>query len=554
MDPGLVYAKTPIGDEAVRQSTRVVQRNLRLVLVQIDGKTTVGELSAKIGNMRLVESALKELETGGFIVLQEHAAAAWESGQQRLSRDEQVSAISQFSAFGPTRDGGVPESSIAPPSQVSQFSSFGKPILPAVQREADDDRRQVRDPVVIPEASSLSNRLMRGLRWGFLVVLAGLLVVVFYPYDLHRQRFESVLSTALGVPVRAGNLSLRWLPAPQWVASDVRVGDAWSAATLAVDSPLKVGVQGLAAVASVKLSELRTTPEGLLDLLGREGRLAAMPALSRVQLESLQLSSSNGVAFGTYRGQLEFSAGRLQNGRAENAERTLLLQLSGAARGLALDIEGRGWKPFNAPLVFDALQAKAVLRHGQLEVSGVDSALLGGIVKGAGMLNWAGGGVMLEGDGQLARLSVQQIAAAFAPKFSGEGELGGRLRFSARAGGWENLWEKAGFSADIEILRGVFTGLDLGEATRRGPNAEVRAGTTRFDRLAAHADIGQTRSQFSNIQLEAGLMSASGQARAEAGGVVEGELLASLRTSVSVLRLPMRVHGNLPELTITTGR
>lgn len=38
MDPKLVFAKTPIGDEAVRQSTRVVQRNLRMVLVQVDGK------------------------------------------------------------------------------------------------------------------------------------------------------------------------------------------------------------------------------------------------------------------------------------------------------------------------------------------------------------------------------------------------------------------------------------------------------------------------------------------------------------------------------------
>ena len=50
MNSSLVYAKTPIGDEAVRQSTRVVQRNLRMVLVQIDGKLTVGELGDKIGN------------------------------------------------------------------------------------------------------------------------------------------------------------------------------------------------------------------------------------------------------------------------------------------------------------------------------------------------------------------------------------------------------------------------------------------------------------------------------------------------------------------------
>ena len=46
MDQTLVFAKTPIGDEAVRQSNRVVQRNLRMLLVQVDGKLSVAELSA----------------------------------------------------------------------------------------------------------------------------------------------------------------------------------------------------------------------------------------------------------------------------------------------------------------------------------------------------------------------------------------------------------------------------------------------------------------------------------------------------------------------------
>ena len=57
MDSNLVFAKTPTGDEAVRQSTRVVQRNLRMVLVQVDGKMTVEDLTAKIGNPRLDQSA-----------------------------------------------------------------------------------------------------------------------------------------------------------------------------------------------------------------------------------------------------------------------------------------------------------------------------------------------------------------------------------------------------------------------------------------------------------------------------------------------------------------
>ena len=100
MDQKLVYAKTPTGDEAVRQRTRVVQRNLRMVLVQVDGKLSVQELSAKIGNPVLVENALLELEEGGFIAPTAVAMSVWEDASKQALRKPQVSALSQFSTFG----------------------------------------------------------------------------------------------------------------------------------------------------------------------------------------------------------------------------------------------------------------------------------------------------------------------------------------------------------------------------------------------------------------------------------------------------------------------
>ena len=104
MDPKLVFAKTPIGDEAVRQSTRVVQRNLRMVLVQVDGKMSIEELTSKIGNPRLVESALRELEEGGFIAPTVEAVSVWEESKKAAagsSEQSDHSVMSQFSTFGP---------------------------------------------------------------------------------------------------------------------------------------------------------------------------------------------------------------------------------------------------------------------------------------------------------------------------------------------------------------------------------------------------------------------------------------------------------------------
>jgi Glu-tRNA(Gln) amidotransferase subunit E-like FAD-binding protein len=40
---------------------------VRMVLVQVDGKLSVAEMAVKIGNVQLVEDALRKLEEGGFI-------------------------------------------------------------------------------------------------------------------------------------------------------------------------------------------------------------------------------------------------------------------------------------------------------------------------------------------------------------------------------------------------------------------------------------------------------------------------------------------------------
>ena len=120
MDQKLIFAKTPIGDEAVRQSTRVVQRNLRMVLVQVDGKLTVAELGVKIGDPRLVEGALSELEEGGYIAPTLEAVSVWQESKLRVERLK-ASAASGISSFG--AKSGVPGDSRQETSAASNFST-----------------------------------------------------------------------------------------------------------------------------------------------------------------------------------------------------------------------------------------------------------------------------------------------------------------------------------------------------------------------------------------------------------------------------------------------
>ena len=57
MDNEIVYRKTHAGDQAMRQRKRLMQRNLRMVLILVDGVSSVSELAKKTGDAQLTASA-----------------------------------------------------------------------------------------------------------------------------------------------------------------------------------------------------------------------------------------------------------------------------------------------------------------------------------------------------------------------------------------------------------------------------------------------------------------------------------------------------------------
>jgi hypothetical protein len=67
MDDRLIYTKTAAGELAMRERTRLIQRNLRMVLILVEGQTTVAALKEKVADDSIVESALVELEQMGLI-------------------------------------------------------------------------------------------------------------------------------------------------------------------------------------------------------------------------------------------------------------------------------------------------------------------------------------------------------------------------------------------------------------------------------------------------------------------------------------------------------
>ena len=134
------------------------------------------------------------------------------------------------------------------------------------------------------------------------------------------------------------------------------------------------------------------------------------------------------------------------------------------------------------------------------------------------------------------------------PSLNLDGELAGSLRLRSSGQDWAALWRNVEALLDAEITRGNLHGLDLGEVARRGPGAVVRGGSTKFDRLRANVTINPRLVSARDIQMTAGMVTANGQFLAGRDGVVDGNLTVTMQTSVSTIRTPVRVSGELPDL------
>ncbi|MDP3539704.1 MAG: AsmA-like C-terminal region-containing protein [Azonexus sp.] len=551
MDPKLVYATTPTGDEAVRQSSRVVQRNLRMVLVQIDGNLTVEELAAKIGNLRLVENALRELEEGGFVAPTLKAASIWEDSKLQTKR-EQLSALSQFSTFGPK--------SVLPPSAEVQnqggnnFSTFGKPVLPTSRKSASASTP------VIPEQSPESAHdggEGRGaaLKWvlGGLASVSVLLIgaVLFYPYNNLKPAIEGATGRLFQAPVKIGQISLVFTPLPQLKLEDIRIGEADDSRieSVRIASPQSLLGSGPHLIASADVVGATLSANRVVAFLGLPSASAASgPIFRRIRIEQSQVTVRD-LALRDVFGEILFKAdGAVEKASFQAVDRSIRLEAVPTPQGIVLNIEGLGWKPGGIPVSFDSLQAKGLLQKDKLLIQNLDTTFLGGILKGNWLLDWSTGLVMA-GDATLARLDCRKVSAAFVPTLKLEGDLGGTLRLRAGGNNWEGMWNSAEAMLDADITRGILHGVDLGESARRGVGSIVRSGATKFDRLHAAISINQGQIKGQDVRMDAGMMTATGQFAANSERLVEANLTVGIQTSVSSLRVPVRVSGVLPELT-----
>lgn len=581
MDTNLIYEKTAAGEEAMRQRTRLVQRHLRMVLILVDGRTSVADLGAKVGNEQLVESALSELEKDGFIAPVLEQPSVWDKGTAVVQKVKEV-ALGQLSAFGgnsrqeevqvapAAQEAVAPVASPAETAPQAGSAPADKPPTVAwlagwsTQTEASAEGGKASRPKKAPAGEETGIRpIRRGGRaplgplgkalWGVCAALGlALAALLLYPYDNHRPEVEAVLTRMLQQPVKAARLHATFLPHPGLVLEGVHVGQGEGIAIGSVRFLPQLGhwrtlkqveVRGV----SLPLPVLASVSEWV------QGARAAAVVFPAIELGEITLQLG-GQSLGPLAGTLvpEGAAMPLRLSLHDEA-RTLSLDLTQAPGGMQLSLEGLGWEPVkDSHLRFDSLNAQGLLTRDGLRLSSIDSRTLEGQVSGSLSLNW-NGGVRLETDLVLKHLSLARLNQLLLGGAKGEGQVDASLRLSGRAADWSRPLSLAQGEGSFVVNRGLLP-VDLAEAVRRASSEPLRGGETRFEQLGGKVRVDLQGKRFYDLQLTAGLLRASGVAAVNVDGSLGGSLDVQVGGKGNVLRMPLTLGGTLEAPVLRGGR
>jgi hypothetical protein len=556
MDKYLVYVKTPIGDEAVRQSTHVVKRNLRMVLVQVDGKVSVAELSTKIGNRQLVEDALRELESDGFIAPTMEGVSVWEEGV-RKAKNKSAPPLSDFSSFGPApvrpADDGYSR------AMASSFSRFDQ----STQAKTSELNVPPKDPAPVIAEKREFFKEGKPFPWArtlLILIFGGLLAsfatLFLYPYDSFRPRIEAAATQYLQIPVQIGSVQLKFLPKPNLLLSSVKIGDQGNSTIESIAlPPFSLLGSGKAEIQRLNITGAAISVNHLLQLpffAATQRTSQAAVVVRRIEFERVSFKAGDLVLEGLNGEMLLRNDGQAEKTEFQTVDRSIRLSALSSPSGLLLNIEGYGWRPM-ANVAFDSLQAKGLLQPGKLLIQSFDSTLLGGVIKGSWLFDWTAGMTMV-GDGSLARLDARKVSTAFVPKLPLEGQIAGVFRLRGSGLNSPEMWRNAEAALDLAMTNGVLYGVDLGEAVRRGAGSVIRGGSTKFDQLSGAITFKQNQLLGRDIKVDAGRVTANGQFFATADQRVDANLVVTMQTSVSTMRSPVKVSGVLPDLYTVANR
>lgn len=587
MNENAVYIKTEAGEDAVTKRT-IVQRNLRSVLIMIDGRTPVGSLAQQFGDPLIVEGLVGELEHRGLVRRVDSLHQESEADRSELSSimvdiedlvsqpitpvaddirraherssakespeiEEFARALPELSAPTPAPLAAAP---VSPPGAEDVRSAIRRAMI-----SANSDAAPVEQPagplkrvfdLFAGRVSGTDRKGPPSSVWkkvfAAFAALAALVVGLFflYPYGRHLPHIEQLATELLGQPVHIRAISPSLFPEPSIALEGLTAGSS---------GQLEIGTVKLIPRISTIFSERTVMRELRIERAGLN--VAFLPDLSRrqainwasrwVKVERVTVVDSSLLLLDGALGGLDGSLGlnddgaltSLSLGTADGA-----LKVHGAMDGgvWSVSLTALGWQTPGTPsMLFDVLEATGTLNSQRLQFDKLDVKLYDGYATGRLALSW-GDPVRLEGQVTTSRLGLAGLTKVFAPSLRLTGDLSMSIDVSGQGNELEALQHSLRASGKFGVQRGQIERVDLVQAVRIPRADGVRGGSTRFDHLDGQMVADTSGLSLSRMVMESGLVGALGNVRLS-DGRIGGELDVSLQGTATSVRAPVRIEG-----------
>jgi hypothetical protein len=559
-----------------------------MVLILVDGQSSVADLIRKIGNLQLTENALEELVRDGLIELKEDSLwadteqVAHEIRSSAARRPMRPSPAREYQNFRPATDSNPPEE--------AGFGGANRPVTELPSDIKDDLAFPASRFSLLPDPSSamqapaprtgLMTRLKSTLsgagrtdedepvklkpirrgktrNWSALIFscLVGALVLgvawaLLFPLDFLVPKLEMALSAATSRPVRIGEVRIRAYPEPGLVLGNVEIGQGAGV--------IRIGELKLqpdpATLFSGRRSLRRVVLSGLNLPLERVGEIPAIfsaladpsrsPKIGAILLRNTDVSFS-GLVLQEAEAEIQRDAqGRMQALLVRSQDRSLNLTAKPAAGAVDRMVEGFSWRPGEvSKFVADSVSFTGRLSKDMLMISGLEIRIFDGLVKGDAIVRAGGAMPNLSGSVTFERIDLSRLEDAMAIGKRLTGAIAGKMRYTANAETWPAIFSSVDGDGDFTIQRGNLYGIDLAEAARRG--TPVQGGLTAFEQMSGQIRLTQNGIQLRGLSLGSGLMRTTGQVDIARTGELAGRLELQMMGSVNQTHLPVTLSGTL---------
>ncbi|MCX7149900.1 MAG: AsmA family protein [Rhodocyclales bacterium] len=367
-------------------------------------------------------------------------------------------------------------------------------------------------------------------------------------------RIEQEVSARLKEPVSIKSIRFTALPLPHVAVAGITIGkaDDIRLGTVTVTPYLSSLLQSTRVIRSIEIDSPVLTRKGIdaIAALVKSESARAPQQPPPVRVESIALSNVvvmlDKASFGPFdagvrldsTGAPEDASVKSQDGKFE-----ALIKLDNSK--YLIDAKAKAWTlPAGPALVFDELTIKGVATQNDATLDQISARLYGGTASGKMAINWKAG-LRVEGNLELSRLELQEVAAMLSPGTRVSGKLDARPVFSAAPVAADQMMKTFRLQTPFNIQNGALHGVDIQNAATSLIKQGSTGGETRFEHLSGHLLVEHGSHHFTELKIASGALAADGRVSVSPKKELSGRINAQIKAVGTSANVPLNVGGTV---------